>query len=89
MFSTDVEGQNVPALKYYLTRVTSVCAVHEVWPGLLQSVGEGSLGVLGIVVAQVVGGGEDLPLLRALRVLHLTKQATRFTTRACYCWTFC
>ena len=36
-----------------------------------------------------MGGAEDLPLLRALCVLHLTKQATCFTTRARYCWAFC
>ena len=69
-----MERQHVPVLKYNLTRITGVGAVGEVGPVLLEPVDQGSLGMLGIVVAKVVCRGEELALLRALGVLNQTVQ---------------
>ena len=54
MFCANVERQHVPVLKYNLTRLAGVGAVGEVGPVLLEPVDQGSLGMLGIVVSEVV-----------------------------------
>ena len=70
-----MERQHVPVLKYNLTRLAGVGAVGEVGPVLLEPVDQGSLGMLCIMVAKAVGGGEELALLPALGALHQTLQS--------------
>ena len=71
MFCANVARQNVPALEYNLALLAGVGAVGEVRPVLLEPVDQGSLGMLCIMVAKAVGGGEELALLPALGALHV------------------